>query len=169
MNLCTRMAQQSMGRSGGTDKASLPRRGRRSGARPWAVLARPASRAAGPDAARTILDSGANGPQVLRLDDGPRKARPEMDVRSAIRRKITEALAPVHLEIVDESQKHRGHAGSRPGGETHFRLEIVSSAFEGKSRLARQRMVHRILADELAGGVHALSLRALTPEERGRA
>jgi BolA protein len=88
-----------------------------------------------------------------------------MDVGSAIRRKITEALSPIHLEIVDESHRHRGHAGARPEGETHFRVEIVSAAFEGRSRLARQRMVHEILAEELSGRVHALSLRTLTPRE----
>lgn len=88
-----------------------------------------------------------------------------MGVRSAIRNKLTAAFSPLRLEIVDESDKHRGHSGARPEGETHFHVEIVSAAFEGKSRVARQRMVHRVLAPELAERVHALSLRALAPAE----
>lgn len=70
------------------------------------------------------------------------------------------------MELVDDSARHLGHAGSRPGGETHFRLEIVSAAFEGLSRVERQRAVMRVLRDELAGQVHALNISALTPAER---
>ncbi|MEE9140586.1 MAG: BolA family protein [Alphaproteobacteria bacterium] len=82
-----------------------------------------------------------------------------------MKEKLAAAFSPVRLEVVDESHKHAGHAGARPEGETHFRIEIVSVAFEGKSRLVRQRMVHEVLAQELAGPVHALSLRTLTPAE----
>ena len=84
---------------------------------------------------------------------------------AAMRRKLAEAFAPTALEVIDDSARHAGHAGSRAGGETHFNLVIVSEAFEGLSRVERQRRVNRVLAEELAGPVHALSIRALTPEE----
>jgi BolA protein len=86
-------------------------------------------------------------------------------VAESMRRKLTEALAPTRLAIVDESQRHAGHAGARPEGETHFRIEIVSASFAGLSRIERQRLVHRVLATELAAPVHALSLATSTPEE----
>lgn len=82
--------------------------------------------------------------------------------------KIRAALAPERLEVRDESHLHAGHAGSRPEGESHFRLLIVSSGFEGLSRLARQRAVNDILKDELGGRIHALAMRTLTPEEFSR-
>ena len=88
-----------------------------------------------------------------------------MSVADTIRSKLTERLAPVRLELVDESHRHMGHAGARPEGETHFALTIVSAAFAGMSRVARQRLVYETLAAELAGRVHALSLTTLTPEE----
>ena len=88
-----------------------------------------------------------------------------MSVADTIRRKLTERFAPVRLKLVDESERHAGHAGARPEGETHFALTIVSAAFAGMSRVARQRLVYEALAAELAGRVHALSLRARTPEE----
>lgn len=88
-----------------------------------------------------------------------------MQVRAAIERKLTEALAPTRLEVIDDSGRHAGHAGHRPGGESHFRIEIVSPAFAGKSRIERHRLVNAILADELAGPVHALQLATLSPEE----
>jgi BolA family transcriptional regulator, general stress-responsive regulator len=84
-----------------------------------------------------------------------------------IRAKLTMALAPSRLEIVDESARHAGHAGARPGGESHFRVVVVAAVFAGQSRPARQRRVHDILADELSGGVHALSITALAPDEAG--
>ncbi|HEX4113490.1 MAG TPA: BolA family protein [Stellaceae bacterium] len=84
-----------------------------------------------------------------------------------MRAKLAAALTPLRLDIVDESHLHAGHAGSRPGGESHFRVVIVAAAFAGQSRLARQRRVHEILAEELAGGVHALSVSALAPTEDG--
>lgn len=91
-----------------------------------------------------------------------------MSTADAIRSKLSDALAPTRLVVLDESNKHVGHAGWRPSGETHFAVEIVSQAFEGKSRVERQRMVHAILSSELAGGIHALSLRTSTPNEAER-
>lgn len=93
----------------------------------------------------------------------------EGTVAAEIRRRLEDAFSPQRLEIVDESELHRGHAGWREGGETHFSLLIVSAAFEGVSRIERQRRIHGLLADLLAGRVHALSVRALTPEEAARA
>lgn len=88
-----------------------------------------------------------------------------MSVTETIRTKLTNALSPARLEIEDESAKHRGHAGWQPGGETHFNVTVVSAAFEGKSRVDRQRMVYEILSEELAGQVHALALSTRTPAE----
>jgi BolA protein len=86
-------------------------------------------------------------------------------VAATIERKLSSAFSPVRLEIVDQSDRHVGHVGARPEGESHFRVELVSHAFEGKSRLERQRMVYGVLADELASDVHALTLRTLAPAE----
>ena len=97
-----------------------------------------------------------------------------MIVAHRIRDKLTHALAPERLEIVDESARHAGHAGARHAaaagrhGETHFRVEIVAAAFAGMGRIERQRTVYGILAAELAEGVHALSLVTLTPDEAAR-
>ena len=88
-----------------------------------------------------------------------------MSVTAAIEKKLTGALAPERLDIVDESHRHAGHAGHHHEGESHFRIEIVSSAFAGKSRVERHRMVNALLAEELAGRVHALSLATLAPGE----
>jgi len=88
-----------------------------------------------------------------------------MSVASKIESKLRAGLAPTRIEVVDESHLHRGHAGARPEGETHFRVEVVSPAFAGMSRVARQRRVYELLAEELAGPVHALSVTALTPAE----
>ena len=90
-----------------------------------------------------------------------------MSVAETIRRKLTERLAPLRLDIVDESHRHAGHAGARPEGETHFAVTIVSAAFVGLGRVARQRLVYQILADELATRVHALALTTLAPGEPG--
>lgn len=83
-----------------------------------------------------------------------------MIVAQNIRNKLTEAFEPASLSIIDESSQHAGHIGARPEGETHFRVAIVASAFAGKSRVDCQRMVYAVLADELAGPVHALSVSA---------
>ena len=74
-------------------------------------------------------------------------------------------LTPTTLEVLDESEQHHGHSGWREGGETHFRVDIVSQAFAGKSRLERHRLVNAALAEELAGGVHALAIVARAPGE----
>lgn len=86
-------------------------------------------------------------------------------VANAISAKLAEALSPTRLEVVDDSERHRGHAGHREGGESHFNLTIQAQAFAGKSRVARQRLVHQALREELAGPVHALSIVALAPGE----
>lgn len=92
-----------------------------------------------------------------------------MTVAADIETKLKVALNPLRLEIVDESARHAGHAGmqghAHPGGETHFRLMIVSRSFEGQSRVARQRMVYAALSHELANGVHAIAMTTLTPAE----
>jgi len=83
----------------------------------------------------------------------------------AIHQKLTSAFAPTRLEIEDDSARHHGHAGARPGGESHFNVVIESQAFAGAPKVARQRMVYRALAEELAGPLHALSVKALAPGE----
>ncbi|MEM9168929.1 MAG: BolA family protein [Pseudomonadota bacterium] len=88
-----------------------------------------------------------------------------MAVVDDIRDKLTTAIAPSVLQIKDESYLHRGHAGAPEGGESHFRITVVSDAFEGLAPVARQRLVNKALADELAGPVHALAMRTLTPTE----
>lgn len=90
-----------------------------------------------------------------------------MSVKDSITKKLSEAFAPESLDVTDESHLHEGHAGHRPGGETHFRIYIVSQAFEGKSRVERHRMINALLAGELAGSVHALAMKVLTPGEQG--
>jgi BolA protein len=90
-----------------------------------------------------------------------------MSTKEAIINKLSEAFSPESLDVSDESHLHEGHAGHRPGGETHFRVYIVSPAFEGKSRIERHRMINEILAGELAGSVHALAIKAQTPGEAG--
>ena len=88
-----------------------------------------------------------------------------MGTRDLITEKLTEAFAPQSLRVVDESHQHAGHAGHRPGGETHFRVYIVADAFAGKTRIERHRLVNATLAGELAGGVHALAIHASAPGE----
>jgi BolA protein len=91
-----------------------------------------------------------------------------MSVEDRIREKLTKAFAPAALEIVNDSARHAGHAGSPGTGESHFSIKVVSVAFAGKSRLERHRMVNEVLAEELKGRIHALALSALAPEERSR-
>ena len=88
-----------------------------------------------------------------------------MATKDVISNKLLEAFSPESLQVVDESHLHEGHAGHRAGGETHFRVYIVSPAFEGKSRVERHRMINSTLAAELAGSVHALAIHAKTPGE----
>ena len=80
-------------------------------------------------------------------------------------RRLTEALDPLALELIDDSEQHRGHGGYNPAGESHFSLAITSAAFSGKSRIERQRLVHKALGDLLNERVHALSIRATAPGE----
>ena len=88
-----------------------------------------------------------------------------MSTKQTLTEKLTKAFAPRSLDIEDESHKHAGHAGHRPGGETHFRVHIVAEAFHGKSRIERHRMINQALAAELSGGVHALAIHANAPDE----
>lgn len=96
------------------------------------------------------------------MSDGP--------VATIIREKLSAALSPQRLEIEDDSWRHAGHhheggMDAQPGGESHFNLVIVSAVFEGQSRVQRQRTVNGLLKEELAGPVHALSIKALAPSE----
>jgi BolA protein len=86
-------------------------------------------------------------------------------VADAIRQRLTKALAPSQLHLVDESARHAGHAGARPQGESHFRVSIVSAAFAGKSRVERQRMVFAALGDLIRTDIHALAITASAPGE----
>ena len=86
-------------------------------------------------------------------------------ILEAIQRKLTEAFSPTRLEIEDDSARHSGHAGASASGESHFNVVIQAQAFEGAPKVARQRMVYRTLAEELAGPLHALSVKALAPGE----
>ena len=85
-------------------------------------------------------------------------------VATEMRRRL-EALEPTSVELVDDSEKHRGHSGYNPAGESHFTLTIESPMFEGKSRVERQRMVHAALGELVGERVHALSIRARAPGE----
>ena len=86
-------------------------------------------------------------------------------VADRIERKFRMAFQPESLAVIDETKQHHGHSGWRESGETHFRVEIISAAFAGKSRVERQRAVYHVLAEELAGPVHALALTANAPEK----
>jgi len=88
-------------------------------------------------------------------------------MQTLITEKLAAAFAPESVRVVDESHQHQGHAGHRPGGETHFRVYIVAEAFRGKSRIERHRMINAVLDRELAGGVHALAIHAAAPGEGG--
>ena len=88
-----------------------------------------------------------------------------MSLKELITRTLEERFAPSHLVVMDESNQHQGHAGWREGGETHFRLDIVSTVFEGKSRVERHRLVNDSLGPAFARGLHALAIRARAPGE----
>tara|TARA_R110002051_G_scaffold259449_5_gene319238 strand:+ start:317742 stop:318041 length:300 start_codon:yes stop_codon:yes gene_type:complete len=88
-----------------------------------------------------------------------------MTMRDQIETRLREALAPVTLNVSDDSHLHAGHAGARPGGESHFSVEIVSSRFEGLGRVARHRLVNEALAEPLKGPIHALAIKARAPGE----
>lgn len=83
-----------------------------------------------------------------------------MSVKERITERLATAFSPDSLNVIDESHQHHGHAGAREGGESHFRVQIVAKAFNGKTRLEQHRMINATLADELAGQVHALAIEA---------
>lgn len=87
------------------------------------------------------------------------------EIADTLRAKLSQAFDPLRLEVVDDSARHHGHAGARPGGESHFNVVIEAAAFEGLGAVARQRAVYGALKAELAGPVHALSVKALAPGE----
>lgn len=86
-------------------------------------------------------------------------------LRDWMEARLQDQLAPTRLAVIDESHLHAGHSGARPGGETHYRLDIVATVFEGKSRVERHRLVNGVLDDAFKRGLHALALRARTPAE----
>ena len=86
-------------------------------------------------------------------------------VTTEIHALLTEALAPQSLDVIDDSEKHRGHAGHDPRGESHYTVRVISAAFAGKSRIDRQRAINTALADLLADRIHALSIVARAPGE----
>ena len=90
-----------------------------------------------------------------------------MRTADLITKKLSGAFTPQSLKVLDESHQHEGHAGHRPGGQTHYRVYIVSEAFKGKTRLERHRMINQLLSAELAGSVHALAIHAAAPGEEG--
>ncbi len=79
--------------------------------------------------------------------------------------RLNSALSPTHVELIDDSEQHRGHGGYNPAGESHFTLRIESPAFSGKGRVDRQRLIYAALGDLMEGRVHALSIRATAPGE----
>lgn len=87
-----------------------------------------------------------------------------MSVRDQIAEKLSVKFTPSHLEVIDESEKHRGHGGYREGGETHFRVRIASPQFTGMTRVAQHRAVMETLDAELKGGVHALAIEVVRAE-----
>ena len=86
-------------------------------------------------------------------------------VAQQLERKLKDAFAPERLEIVDDSALHAGHAGAREGGESHFTVLITAEVFAGRSRIERHRLINQVLAEELAGPVHALVIKAGAPGE----
>ncbi|MGO3927447.1 BolA family protein [Rhodopseudomonas pseudopalustris] len=88
-----------------------------------------------------------------------------MGVKDTLTQKLREAFTPESLDVIDESNLHEGHAGHSGRGESHFRVNIVSDAFAGKSRIDRHRMINELLAAELKGGLHALAVKAKAPGE----
>ncbi len=86
-------------------------------------------------------------------------------VADAIRMRLTEAFQPQSLEVIDDSDRHSGHSGTREGGESHFTVKLTSEAFAGLGRVERQRRINAALADQFAAGLHALSIKALAPGE----
>ena len=104
---------------------------------------------------------GANGHGDKELTD----TESSVSRASRIKNILSAQFAPLDVALVDDSARHAGHAGARAGGETHYRLRMVSAAFDGQSRVARQRAVMQALHEEFATGLHALSLDLKTPDE----
>src|SRR5580704_9756365 len=94
-----------------------------------------------------------------------RKPMNSLSYQTRIRQKLTATLQPIHMEIMDDSAHHKGHAGHDPVGETHFKVMIVSAVFNGLTRIERHRRVYESLAEELKERVHALNIETLTPDE----
>lgn len=88
-----------------------------------------------------------------------------MKTEDIIRQAVELGLSPIRYELVNDSGRHKGHAGDDGSGQTHFNLMIVSEEFEGKSRVERQRMVNNLLSEAFSSGLHAISLKLLTPDE----
>jgi BolA protein len=88
-----------------------------------------------------------------------------MSLREVIISILTKELTPIYLEVTDFSERHKGHSGYREGGETHFDVVIVSNVFSGKSRIERQKIVYKILEEEMKSKIHALTLKTLTADE----
>ncbi len=88
-----------------------------------------------------------------------------MRMQERIQSRLAATLSPARIDVIDESAQHAGHSGARAGGETHYRIDVVSSAFAGKSRVQRHRLVYEALAAEIADGVHALALSTRAPDE----
>ncbi|MDX2178844.1 MAG: BolA family protein [Bryobacteraceae bacterium] len=88
-----------------------------------------------------------------------------MDTVGRIQKRLAAALSPDHLEVIDESGQHAGHAGAIPGKTTHIRVRVVAGAFRGKNRIDRHRIVNDIMKDEIAAGLHALAIEAKAPGE----
>lgn len=86
-------------------------------------------------------------------------------VATEMLRRLNSALSPSSIELIDDSEQHRGHGGYNPEGESHFTLRIESAAFSGKNRVERQRMIYSALGDLMEARVHALSIRARAPGE----
>ena len=86
-------------------------------------------------------------------------------VATEMLRRLNSALQPSRIELVDDSEQHRGHGGYNPAGESHFSLFVESAAFSGKNRVEQQRMIYRALGDMMHARVHALSIRAAAPGE----
>ena len=84
-----------------------------------------------------------------------------MSVSTTIKKKLVEAFEPTRIDVIDESHLHAGHVGARPEGETHFRIVISSDLLSGKTRIEKQRKIYKVLADELSGPVHALSIETI--------
>jgi BolA protein len=87
-------------------------------------------------------------------------------VAAEMLRRLNSALSPTRMELIDDSEQHRGHGGYNPEGESHFTLRIEAAAFAGKNRVERQRMVYAALGDLMRERVHALSIRATAPGEK---